>query len=158
MRRFNNKIMICFILLNNILLFGQLKADLNDGNLTTIKVCALNDSTEVSKTDSISSFLMGITEAEQTHSSNKWFYSGLGAGIFFQLHGTAVTTIIAYYDKDYPEVIPIQCNKYGYIDGFVQKSRESNRNAAFKGGLVGTGVTVAAVLAVYAIMWAGDGP
>jgi len=150
--------MIFFILLNNILLFGQLKADLNAGNLTTIKVRVLNNSTEVSKTDSISSFLMGITEAEQTHSSKKWFYSGIGAGIFFQLHGTALTTIIAYYDKDYPEVIPIQCDKYGYIDGFVQKSRESNRNAAFKGGLVGTGVTVAVVLAVYAIMWVGDGP
>jgi len=147
----SNKIIILLISLNNVSLFGQLKVDLDCGNSMSAQICVLNDSVEVIKADSISSFLIGRKEAEQIHSSKKWFFTGIGTGIFFQLHGTAVTSLIAYCDKDYPDKIPIQCDKLGFVNGYADKSRENNRNSAFEGGLVGTGITVAAIITVYII-------
>lgn len=147
--KISNKIIILLILLNNVVLFGQLKIDLDSGTSMNTQFSFLNDSVEVNKTDSISSFLIGRNAAEQIHSSKNWFFTGIGAGIFFQLHGTVVTSLIAYYDKDYPDNIPLQYDKLGFVNGYADKSRENNRNSAFEGGLVGTGVTVAAIITVY---------
>jgi hypothetical protein len=88
----------------------------------------------------------GINDAKTMHNPQKWFMGGIASGLLLPILGTTMISLAA--PETSPYIIPTTCEPKGYLEGYRQQTKISNRSSALSGGVIGTVVTVAVVLLI----------
>jgi hypothetical protein len=86
-----------------------------------------------------SSYTKGIMDAKRWHNPDKWLWGGLATGAFIPILGTALITLNV--SETYTDTIPQNCEPMGYLEGYKQQTKITNRGTALIGGIAGTGIT-----------------
>lgn len=92
--------------------------------------------------DCIASRAHGHRDADNMHSSKKWFFGGFCSGVILGLIGTAIITVGARTTNPFPKDVPANVNEACYVNGYEAKGKSKNAWSAFDGGLIGTAILI----------------
>lgn len=104
----------------------------------------------------------GVAAANAGGGTGPWFARGVAGGLLAGPFGMGITAGMAARSRiDAPEAptsgpVDLAYND-GFRQGFEERIRSRRRKSAFVGGLVGTGILAAALIAVLDIAGAGEG-
>jgi len=141
------KTIIFLIVILNIASFcytqeAIIPSDLVVQNLTE----QVTPTSEIVKLNYSQSYTKGRYDATTMHSSSGYFLGGVGAGLVLGLIGTAIIGFSAGGSQ--PDIIPENVDPNGYQAGYFKEAKSKNQESAWGGGLLGTVIVVAAVLAL----------